>query len=98
MGVGVGAGVGTGVGAGVGGSVGGGVSLGWTLGSSDGLADCDAGGHGTAAISEPDGDGMMNEGTMPLASGVGSGMQLGAALGPQPVPPTMAPQERPYGA
>ncbi len=65
---------------------------------SDGEAVGDAGGHGNAATSDPDGDGTTNEGMTPLSSGVGSGMHDGDGLGaPQPSPPTIGPHEAPYG-
>lgn len=85
-----------GVGCGVGVSTGIGVDVGSRLTLGDGLAD--AGGQGSAAISEPDGEGMTRDGVTPLASGVGSGMQLGDGLGePQPRPLTNGPHDRPYG-
>ncbi len=66
--------------------------------TSDGAAVGDAGGHGSAATSDPDGDGSTNDGMTPLPSGVGSGMHDGDGLGaPQFAPPTMGPHEAPYG-
>ena len=64
------------------------------VGSTDG-----GGGHGIAATSEPDGDGISNDGITPLSSGVGNGMQLGDGLGdaPQLLPVTNGPHVRPYG-
>ena len=76
---------------------------GWAAASSTGsllgVGSADAGGHGTAATSEPDGDGISNDGMTPLASGVGNGMQDGDGLGeaPQPSSATNGPQVRPYG-
>ena len=65
---------------------------------SDGLSVGDAVGQGSAAISEPDGEGIAKDGITPLGSGVGVMKQVGDGLGePQPSPPTTAPHERPYG-
>ena len=106
MGVGVGSGVGSGVGLGVGSGVGGGVgsgvgvavSVGAGVDVSLGVAVGGGGEHGIAATSEPDGDGISNDGITPLSSGVGSGKQVGDGLGePQPCPATNAPHVRPYG-
>jgi hypothetical protein len=84
--------VGSGVGSGVGSIVGSGVAVVLGLGVAGG------GVHGTAAASEPDGDGISNDGMTPLASGDGSGKQVGDGLGePQPSPPTNGPHVRPYG-
>jgi hypothetical protein len=80
--------------------VGCGVGVTSTLGSTLTLGDgvLDGGGQGSAATSEPDGDGISKDGICPLASGVGSGMQLGDGLGePQPWPVTNGPHVRPYG-
>lgn len=91
-------GVGSGVGCGVGSGVGCGVGVISTLGSTLMLGDgsTDGGGQGTAATSDPDGDGILNDGITPFASGVGSGMQLGDGLGePQPWPVTNGPHDLP---
>lgn len=89
-------GVGSGVGCGVGSGVGWGVGVISTLGSTLGDGSTDGGGQGTAATSDPDGDGIVNDGITPFASGVGSGMQLGDGLGePQPWPVTNGPHDFP---
>ena len=87
----------SGVGSGV--TSGGGVGSGVGVASTLGVGSTEGGGQGTAATSEPDGDGTSNEGMTPFASGVGSGMQLGDGLGdaPQPSPSTYGPHVRPYG-
>jgi hypothetical protein len=88
------------VGSGVGSGVGWGVGVISTLGSTLTLGDgsVDAGGQGRAATSDPLGDGITNDGTTPLGSGVGIGKQLGDGLGePQPLPVTNGPQVFPYG-
>ena len=80
--------------------MGSGVGVTSTVGSALGLSDgrFDGGGHGSAATSEPDGDGISNEGVTPLGSGVGIGKQLGDGLGePQPLPVTNGPHVFPYG-
>lgn len=102
VGSGVGSGVGFGVGSGVGGGVGSGVGVevSFGVGVADSLGDAVGGGgeHGTAATSEPDGEGISNDGITPLASGDGSGKHVGDGLGePQPRPGTNAPQVRPNG-
>jgi hypothetical protein len=64
------------------------------------LGDAVAGGgeQGTAATSDPDGEGISNDGITPLSSGDGSGIQDGDGLGdPQPSLPTNTPHVRPYG-
>ena len=69
------------MGSGVGSTVGSGVGVTSTLGE----AVAGGGEHGTAATSDPDGDGISKDGITPLASGVGSGIQDGDGLGdPQP--------------
>ena len=102
VGSGVGSGVGLGVGSGVGGGVGSGVgvavSFGVGVGVSLGANVAGGGEHGTAATSEPEGDGISKEGITPLSSGDGSGKHVGDGLGePQPRPGTKAPQVRPNG-
>jgi hypothetical protein len=98
-GVGVGSGVTSGVGVGSGVASGVGVGSGVGVASLLGDGSADSGGHGTATTSEPDGDGISTDGMTPLASGVGSGMQLGDGLGsaPQPSRSTYGPHVRPYG-
>ncbi len=74
VGSGVGSSVGSGVGSSVGVSVGSAVgsSLGGTSTDSDGSSDGLGDGHGSAATSfSPVGDGIANDGMMPLASGDG---------------------------
>lgn len=108
MGVGVGWGVGSGVGLGVGSGVGWGVGsgvgvgvasvVGVGVGVSLGVAVGGGGEQGIAAASEPEGDGISNDGITPLSSGVGSGKQVGDGLGePHPSLATNTPQVRPYG-
>lgn len=93
----MGAGVGVGV---AGGSVGPGVGVGPGVrdGSADGdsLGSADGVGQGSATTSDPVGDGTLNDGTMPLGSGVGTTKQVGDGLGePQPSPATIGPQVEP---
>jgi hypothetical protein len=94
-GFGVGVGVGSGVAVG-GGSLGGG-SDGGAL--SDGAADGSrlAGGQGSAATPEPDGDGIANDGITPDGSGVGIGKQVGDGLGFPHETSTITPHVAPYG-
>jgi hypothetical protein len=101
---GVGSGVGFGVCAGVGGGVGSGVG-GGGLASADGstlggtLADGVGVAHGSKTmLADGSAEGIVNDGTSPLGSGVGTGKHVTDGLGAaQPCPSTRAPHDRPNG-
>jgi hypothetical protein len=75
------------------------------VGSSDGIDGSTLGGgvggavgHGCGTTSEPLGEGISSDGTTPLSSGVGCGIQLNDGTGVwQLPPPSNGPQLRPYG-
>ena len=96
VGSGVTSGVGSGVTSGVGSGVGGG-SVGGADTSSEGDAAGLSGGQGRAACAEPSGVGIANDGVTPLASGVGTGKQVGDGLGSPHLPATSRPHDEPNG-